>query len=133
MRPRARAAENPVEFHLNATIYELRQAKEEVRNLKGVPDALRDKALGALDAGISTTKKCLVEDLGVKEKYIAPDKSPYPADETNKHMRHAIREIKEAKDLLRSAKGISEEHRDAALASMNKAVEVLKDVLEAAK
>ena len=103
-----------------------------MRNLKGIDDAFRDKMLGSIDNGIDQMKKCL-GDLGVAVKYVPPDKSPYNADENYKHLRHAVREIKEAKEELRSVKGVTDEHRDAALAAMDKASELIKDALDKAK
>ena len=131
--PRACAADDPTYFHLNATIFELREAKEDVRNLKGLNDNARDKTLGSIDAAIDQMKKCL-GDLGVEYKYVAPEKDPYPSEDKDyKHLRHAIREMKEAKGQLRAVKGISDEHRDNALAAMDKATEQLKDALDSAK
>ena len=96
--------------HLNATIYELREAKEELRNLKGLKEDIRDKAIGAIDAAIDQTKKCFA-DLGLEYKYKAPEKSPYPPGETNKHVRHALRELREAKEELKAVRGVTDEHR----------------------
>ena len=75
--PRACAADDPTYFHLNATIFELREAKEDVRNLKGLNDNARDKTLGSIDAAIDQMKKCL-GDLGVEYKYVAPKRTPTP-------------------------------------------------------
>jgi hypothetical protein len=114
-------------------IFELREGKEEVRSLKGIEEPLREKALGAIDAAITEVKKCM-EDVHCVYKYKAPDKSPYPPeDKDNKHIRHALREVRHAKDDLRTVKGVTELHRDATLAAMDKAAEVLKDALDAAK
>jgi hypothetical protein len=129
--PQARADDkDQVCFHLNNTIYELRQAKEDVRNLKGLPDADRDKLLGANDSAISEMSKCVMDVTGEKPKYIAPDKDPNPEEKDWKHLRNCLREIKEAKKELRTVKGITDDHRDAALASMDKCTELLKDALD---
>jgi hypothetical protein len=119
-------------FHLNATVFELREAKEEIRGLKGVKEGLREKALGAIDNAISHTKQCL-DDLGVPYKYVPPEKEPYPAGEDHKHLRHALRQIKQGKEELRAVKGIMSDHRDAALAAMDKASEVIKDLVDSLK
>ncbi len=122
---------DPVAFHLTATIYSMREGKEEGRSLKGVADGVKEKLLGAMDDAISQLKLCYKDIYGKDPPYVKPDPDSVD-DKDNKNLRRALREVKAAKDQLRAAKGVSGDHRDAALAAMDAAAERLKDALDRA-
>jgi hypothetical protein len=127
--PRAQAADDPAAFRLRITVYELRNAKEDVRGLKGLEDNAKEKTLGAVDNAIDQMKKC-AKDAGIDLAYDAPKDKDKAADIKDYHnLRDALREVKAAKGDLRSLK-CTDEHRDAALAAMDKAEELLKDALD---
>ncbi len=119
--------------HARRLVYELRESKEEVRNLIGLGDAFKDRTLGALDEAISQLKTCF-KDVWGDFPYIKPvDPDDYPPGEDHKHMRRALREMKAAIDELKTAKGVTDEHRDDAITALDKAAESLRAALDPAK
>ncbi len=130
--PRAQAGDNdPVGVHLCRALYELRDAKEDVRSLKGLDDDTRIKTLGAVDDAISLLKKCLA-DIGFQPGYIPPDFDDYRPGEETAHLGRVIRCMKQAKEDLRTAKNVPAEDRDATIAALDKAAERIQAVLLAA-
>src|ERR1700722_4140916 len=80
-------------FHLQISLYEIREAKLDVRAIKGgIPDKYRNEVLGTLDAAADALKRC-IEACGEKAKYDPPSERPdYP---NFQHLRHAIKSLKE--------------------------------------
>ncbi len=118
--PRAQAADEPC-IHLKAAMYELREAKGDVRALTGLTDDQRSKTLGAIDSAIQAMKQCARDlDLG------PVDPLPIYPPGDDKPIREIIREMKAAKEELKAAKNVTDEHRDAAIAAMDKSAESLR-------
>ena len=118
---------NPVKFHLIATSSSMRDAKEEVRALTTIDGGAKEKLLGALDDAISELKVVYKDAFNEDLPYVKPE----PGDDKDHHnLRHALREVDEAKKQLRAAKGVTDEHRDAAFAALDKAKEKIKDALD---
>jgi hypothetical protein len=119
-------------IHLQISLYELREAKDDVRNMKDVPEKYRIETLGVLDSAITQMKKT-IEAMGAKVEYIAPaegDRGPL----TNfKHLRHAIKELKAAKEQVQATKGLPDDVRDAGVVSINKCIVHLEKALEYVK
>jgi len=98
--PSARAEEDPKKVpHLQISLYELREAKEDVRDVVGIPEKERTEILGGIDAAIDNLKKTIVA-CGGKPDYIKPAKRPKYSN--FKHLRHSIKELKEAKEQLKT-------------------------------
>jgi hypothetical protein len=103
-------AQGPADIkHLNISLYEIREAKQDVRAIKGgIPDKYRNELLGKLDAAADALKKCITA-MGFKAEYLMPDDRPeYP---NFQHLRHAIKELKESKEQLKLAKGVPDDLR----------------------
>jgi hypothetical protein len=96
-------------YHLQISMYEIREAKQDVRAIKGgIPDKYRNELLGKLDAAADALKKCITA-MGFKAEYLMPDDRPeYP---NFQHLRHAIKELKESKEQLKLAKGVPDDLR----------------------
>ncbi len=119
---------DPVKFHLIATSAAMRDAKEEVRALTALDTGAKEKLLGALDESITQLKYCYKDAFNEDLPYVKPDVDP--SDKDNHNLRHALREVDEAKKQLRAAKGVTDDHRDAAFAALDKAKEKIKDALD---
>jgi hypothetical protein len=100
-------------FHLQISLYEIREAKLDVRAIKGgIPDKYRNEVLGALDAAADALKRC-IKACGEEPKYDPPTERPdYP---NFQHLRHAIKELKEAKEQLKIQQGVPDDLRSDAL------------------
>jgi len=128
--PRTRADEPRKLVHLQISLYELREAKQDVRNVKDIPDQLRTKILGGIDNAIDQMKKT-IEAGGVKAEYIHPDDRP---DYANfQHLRHAVKKMKEAKEQLKLEKGVPDDAREKGLREIDTAVDLLEKALDYVK
>jgi hypothetical protein len=118
-------------FHLQVSLYEIREAKLDVRAIKGgIPDKFRTEVLGTLDAAADALKRC-IEACGEKAKYDAPTERPdYP---NFQHLRHAIKELKESKEQLRLEKGVPEDLRGDALKLIDRAIVQCEKALDYVK
>jgi hypothetical protein len=107
-------------FHLQISLYEIREAKLDVRAIKGgIPDKYRNEVLGTLDAASDALKRC-IEACGEKAKYDPPTERPdYP---NFQHLRHAITSLKQAKEQLKIEPGVPEDLRSEGLKLINQAV-----------
>jgi hypothetical protein len=127
--PRAQA-DPPRCVHLQISLYELREAKEDVRGLKGVPDEVRNKMLGGIDNAIAQLKAA-IEAAGVKVEYIKPESRPeYP---NFQHLRHAIKEMKEAKEQVRIEKEIPPDVQEKTVREISRTVDLLEKALDYVK
>jgi len=119
-------------IHLQISLYELREAKDDIRTMRDIPDKYRNETLGVIDSAITQMKKT-IEAMGAKVEYIAPaegDRGPL----TNfKHIRHAIKELKAAKEQVQATKGLPDDIRDAGVESLNKCIVRLEKALEYVK
>ena len=126
--PRAQA-ETAKSIHLQIALYELREAKEDVRKLTGVPEKYQTKMLGVIDGTITTLKKA-IEETGEKVAYIPPDKDGRKDLKNWKLLRHAIKELKSSKEKLKNTTVISETTRVKVLKEMTNCIEVLDKALD---
>jgi hypothetical protein len=107
-------------FHLQIALYEIREAKLECRAIgSATPDKYRLEVLGTLDAAADALKRC-IEACGEKAKYDPPNTRPdYP---NFQHLRHAIKELKEAREQLKTEKGVLDDLRAEALKLIDRAI-----------
>jgi hypothetical protein len=116
-------------IHLRFALYELREAKLDVRAIKGdIPDKVRNSILGKLDAGADALKKLYEEATGDKAPYDAPTERPEYKD--YQHIRHAIKELKLSKEQLKIEQGLSEPLRAEALGLIDEAIGQLETALD---
>ena len=105
--------------HLQIALYEIREAKLDVREIKGdFPDNLRVEILGTLDATTDVLRKC-IQACGIQPQYIKPPAMDYKNDS---HLRHAIRALKECKEHLKTEKIVPEDLRADALKLLTQAI-----------
>jgi hypothetical protein len=128
----AKADEPGPAVHLQISLYELREAKDDVRNVDGIPDKQRTEILGGIDSAITQMKKT-IESMGAKVEYIAPAEGDRGKLTNFKHLRHAIKELKAAKEQVQSTKGLSDADRDAGTVAINKCIVHLEKALEFVK
>jgi hypothetical protein len=115
-------------FHLRLALYELREAKEDVRAIKGdFPDNLRNSILGKLDAAADALKKAYKATTGDDAPYDKPSKYEFTE---YKHIRHAIKELKESKEQLKIEQGVPPELRDEAIGLIDQAIAQLEVALD---
>jgi hypothetical protein len=127
------APKEPKFAHLQTALDELREAKEDVRDLKGgVTFADREKMLGALDAAVDHLKKC-IEAGGEKAIYVKPHPKVYETYPDFKHLRHAHKVLKLAKEQLRMEPQIPEDLRIEAVRLLDHANEQIEKALEHVK
>jgi hypothetical protein len=123
-------AKEPKFVHIQTALNELREAKEDVRDLKGgVTFADREKMLGALDAAVDHLKKC-IEAGGEKAIYVKPHPKDYETYPDFKHLRHAHKVLKLAKEQLRLEQQIPEDLRMEAVRLLDHANEQIEKALE---
>jgi hypothetical protein len=116
--------------HLQISLYELREAKEDVREVKGIPDGERTKILGGIDSAVQKLKDIIVA-MGGKPDYVHPKSRPnYPDFQ---HLRHAVKMLKEAKEQLRTEEGVPSELRQAGIQEINRCVDHLEKALDHVK
>jgi len=125
--PQAQAADTPKSIHMQIALYELREAKKDVRDLTGVPEKYQTKMLGAIDLTITTLKKA-IEETGEKVTWIPPSDRPKMANW--KLLRHAIKEVKGAKTKLKNTTVVAEATREKVLKDMTTCIEVLDKALD---
>jgi hypothetical protein len=117
-------------FHLQMALYELREAKEDVRELGGVPQRERIEILGQIDTAIAKLKDIIIAT-GGKLEYIKPaQRLEFP---NFQHIRHAIAAMKTAREQLRIQEGVPEEARRTALREIDRVIRQLDDALDRVK
>ena len=127
--PRARAEEHP---RLHAALYEMREARTELKEAKHDFGGHRAKALEALDAAINQVEKALkaVDD---NVKGLEPAKEVYKEYVNHPHIRHALVEAKEARTFLKDAAHDYKGHREKAVEALDEVVVQLGKALKYAK
>jgi hypothetical protein len=120
----------PAQKHqpLHHAIYEMREAKQELKLAKGDFGGHRDKAITALDAAIVQTEKALTA-VGDPYKTFTPGKI-YSKYKDYPHLRHAVVEMREAHRELKEAKGDFGGHRDKALKDLDFAIVQVEDCIK---
>jgi hypothetical protein len=116
--------------HLVVALFELREAKEDVRMVKGLSGEERLEILGSIDSALEQLKKT------IGALNIQPDPLPppmVPELPNVKYLRRAITATKTARDELKVQDGVPEEVRAAALKEMEKCLPKLEKALEYAR
>jgi hypothetical protein len=114
--------------HLMATLYELKEARKEVKDASHDFGGHRKEALEAIDAAIEQVERCF-KFARIDVADVKPPKYDYP---NHPHLRHAIVELKEAKEELKDAKEFGE-HREKAERDIDFAIKQLEKAAEFAK
>jgi L-lactate utilization protein LutB len=127
--PRASAEEHP---RLHSALFEMRQARTELK--EGAHDfgGHREKALSALDDAITQVDKAL-RSVGDDIKGVNPGKETYKGYSHHPHIHHALHEAREAKAELENAKHDFHGHREKAVAALDRVIEQLEKALQFAK
>ena len=113
--------------HLQFCIMELREAKEDIRNVKDIPDKDRVKLLGSIDACIDQMKKAIKAG-GAEPVYIKPpDRDPTA---TFQYLRHAGKKMKEAKEQLKDEKAIPDDVKETTIKEINATRDLLEKALD---
>jgi L-lactate utilization protein LutB len=126
---RAAAEEHP---RLHAALYEMRQARTELKDARHDFGGHRAKALEALDEAISQIEKAL-KAVGDDGKGKDPGKDAYKGYANCPHIRHAVVEAKEAKAELKAAAHDYKGHREKAVEALDAVVDQLGKALKFAK
>ncbi len=127
--PRAAAEEHP---RLHTALYELRQARTELKEAKHDFGGHRAKALEALDTAINQIDKALkaVDD---NVKGTPPDKEVYKEYANHPHIRRALAVAKDAKTELKEAAHDYKGRRKEAIEALNAVINQLEKALQYAK
>ena len=118
--------------HVQVAIFELREAKQDVRDLAHYPAEKKEPLLGVIDRAIDQLKKS-IEAGGGKAEYRKPDEKVYKNDPNFKHLRHAVRVLNLAKVQLASDTDVPAEAREKGLREIDKAVNDLSAALATVK
>jgi hypothetical protein len=111
--------------HLQFALYEIREAKLDVKGTQFAADKRTD-FFEALDAAADAVKKC-IKACGEKPTYDPPTKRPdYP---NLLHLRHAITELKQAREELKTLKDVAEDVRSDGLKLIDQAITQLDTAL----
>jgi hypothetical protein len=130
--PRARADDKPDPrvVHLQISLYELREAKEDIREVSGLPDREKLEIQGSIDNCLEVLKKT-IEACGGRPDYVKPAQRPnYP---NFKHLRHAITAMKTAREQLKTQEGVPDGVRADGLAAIDKTIRQLERALDHVK
>jgi hypothetical protein len=127
----ARADDPQAVVHLQFCLYELREAKEDVRFIKGgLEEKERVAILGGIDDAIQKLKDTIIA-CGGKPDYIKPSQVPERPD--FRHLRHAITVMKTAREQLKIQAGVPEANRTAGLEAIDKCLRHLDAALDHVK
>jgi hypothetical protein len=115
---------------LHRAVYELREARTELKESAHDFGGHREKALHAVDAAIGQIDKALV-GAGDTVKGFRPkgDSDGFKKYKDHPHIRHALHELREAKGALENAKHDFGGHREQAIKDINIAMVQLEEVL----
>ena len=116
--------------HAQYALYELREAKEDVRKAEDLPPASRTRLLGAIDKTIGMLKE-VITAAGEKPQWIPP--TDKPAETAWKHLRHAVKMLKKAREQLKVETGVPEESRTKGTQQINDCINLLEGALDAIK
>jgi hypothetical protein len=122
-------AQDPKHHHIHHAIYELREARVELKEAKHDFGGHREKALKATDAAVEQLELALK---GAGDPFKAPKPNPehYKKYEHHPHIHRAIYDLKEAKTQLKEAKHDFGGHREKALKDTDYAIEQLELALK---
>jgi len=116
--------------HLQISLYELREAKEDVRMVKNIPPAERTKILGSIDSAVNKVKDIILA-MGFKPEYVPPQQRPNYPD--YRHLRHSVKMLKEAKEQLKTEQGVPPGLRKEGVVELNKCLDHLERALDHVK
>jgi hypothetical protein len=116
--------------HLQVALYEIREAKLDVKAIKGITEKYRDDLFGTLDAASDAIKKC-IKACGEESQYVPPIERPYYPNFP--HLRHAINELKHAREDLKTIKGVPEDLRTHACRLIDQSIEQFEKALDYVK
>jgi hypothetical protein len=123
-------ADEPNVKHLQIAVYELREAKQDVRNVSNIPKGIKNELLGCLDDATDHIKKT-IEAMGFKAEYLKGEDRTGLSD--FQRMRHCIKELKEAREQLQIQKGVPDDLRDMGMKKINKCLRHAEEALDAIK
>ncbi len=126
---RATAEEHP---RLHAALFEMREARVELKEAKHDFGGHRAKALEALDEAINQIDKAL-KAVGDNIKSVSPGKDTYKGYANHPHIRHAVVEAKEARAELKNASHDYKGHREKAVLALDGVIEQLNKAIKFAK
>jgi hypothetical protein len=117
---------------MHHALYEMAEARKELKEADHDFGGHREKALKAVDEAIVQMEKALD---GVGDKYVAkaPDKDVYKKYEFHPHIHHALNELKESRKELKEAKHDFGGHREKALEAVDFAIRQLELALKFAR
>jgi hypothetical protein len=117
---------------LHQALHELREARRELKDAGDRFGGHRVKALKATDAAIGEIEECL-RAAGDNTKGIAFRPDVYRQYKSNPHIHHAIKQMEEARTVLRNAPKNFGGHREAAIREIDRAVQELRACLRFAR
>jgi hypothetical protein len=126
----AQAQDKSKVFHLQIALDEVREAKQDVLHVKGLPDDVQKEILGTIEAAKDAVKNCILA-CGEKPKYNPPTNkddgvNPMP-------LRNAIKELKEAQNRVKTEQGVPDHLRAEALKLIDQAMTKCDKALDAVK
>lgn len=130
----AKAQDQAAYAHLLSAVYEMREAKTELREEKKHDfGGWRDKAVRDLDIAIEQTEKAL-RAVKVELKYRAPEGKVYGSYKNYPHLRHAVVELREAmRELKEEKRHDFGGERDRAIREIDIAIDRLEAAINAVK
>jgi hypothetical protein len=128
------AAGKKVHHHprLHHALHELREARVELREAGHDFGGHREAALKAVDAAIVQVEQALVA-AGDGFRAVKVDRDIYKKYTHHPHLHHALHELKEARNELKTAKHDFGGHRELALRDVNYAIEQIELALKFAR
>jgi hypothetical protein len=130
--PASAEADGPKHPHMHHALYELGEARTELKDAAHDFGGHREKALKAVDTAMTQMAKAL-EAVGDKYTAKAPDKDVYKKYEHHPHIQHALHELGEARKELKDAKHDFGGHREKTLKDVDHAITQLEAALKFAK
>jgi hypothetical protein len=126
---RASAQEHP---RLHAALYEMRQARTELREARHNFGGHRAQALAALDEAITQVDRAL-RAVGDNFQGRAPARDTYRGYANCPHIRHALAQAREARSELRNAAHNYKGHREQAVRALDAVIAQLDKALQYAR
>jgi hypothetical protein len=132
LAPVVRSEPKEGHFHIHHALYELKEARGELKDANHDFGGHREEALKAVDAAIRQLDEAL---MGAKDPFgsFKVDKDIYKKYDNHPHIRHSIVELKEARTQLKDAKHDFGGHREQALKDVDYAIEQLEICLKHVK
>jgi hypothetical protein len=128
----ALALDAPRHPHLHHALYEMREARTELKEAAHDFGGHRVKALAALDTAIKQLDVAL-KGAGDDYRSADPGRDVYRRYANHPHIRHALVEIKAARTELQEAKHNFGGHRRQAVLALDAAIEQLEKALKYAR